>query len=113
MSAIRRKAHDGFEPALQLDVVGFKETYLVLGEMVITLCSFASPSVIPKSKEPFNQIGIKRITFGVPDIADAARRVELHGGKVLEHTRYEHALATLVVVTDPDGIELELIQRVT
>jgi len=108
-----RHTDDGYESALQLDVVRIRETYLVLDKLVIVLCSFDAPAVIPVPGGPFDQAGLKRIAFGVSDLAEAARRVEAHGSKILEHTRthYEQHSATLVVVTDPDGIALEIVQR--
>lgn len=106
-----REAAVAYDPALQLHDVAFREGFLVLGQMMIALVCFERPACIPAPPHAQNQVGIKHISFGVPDIDVAARRVEALGGKVLEHTRSISPQAELLVVTDPDGTHLGLVRR--
>jgi len=108
-----REESIAYDPALQLHDAKFREVFLVLGQMTIALFCFESPQCIPASDHKFNQLGIKTISFGVPDIDAAAERVAANGGTVLENTRHSGPQAELLGVTDPDGTHLELVQRTT
>ena len=106
-----REATVDFEPTMQLHDVRFRESFLALGPMVLALLSYKSPQSFPAAEHLYNQVGIKKIAFGVSDLASAVRRIACSGGTVLEHTRNELPEATLLEVTDPDGNHLTLVQR--
>ena len=106
-----REAAVDFEPTMQLHDVRFRESFLALGPMVLALLSYESPQTLPMPEHRYNQVGIKKISFGVSDLDLAARRIACSGGTVLEHTRSELPEATLLDVTDPDGNCLTLVQR--
>lgn len=105
-----RQSDEDFSPVLQLHDVSFRETFLVLGGMMLMIMHFKRPEVLPRLEEPFNRAGINKISFGVANIDEAASRVEAAGGKVYAHTRYENPLATMMNAADPDGNLLGLIQ---
>lgn len=105
-----REAEEDFSPIMQLENTRYRETFLVLEGMMLMVCQFDRPEVLPRNDEPFNRAGINKISFGVANLENAAKRVEEAGGKVLAQTRYENPLATMMNATDPDGNILGLIQ---
>lgn len=106
-----RQASAAHEPVLRLNNVSFREGFLVLGSMVIALFAFDSPETLRASPHAFNRVGIGAIAFGVADLDATAQLVLAHGGTVLEETRQATPQGTLMLVTDPDGTVLELVQR--
>ena len=97
-------------PILELGDVSFREVFLILDHMMIALFAIDCPP-LTAPVHSFNRLGVAQLGFGVPDIDEAARRIELYGGTILAHTRTVDPQAILIAATDPDGIRLELIQR--
>lgn len=106
-----RSVEEPFETALQLHDVKFREGFMVLGNMMIALMCFERPESIAPPPHAFNRLGINQIAFSVSDIDAAAGLVAQHGGKVLEQTRQTSPFGTQLMVTDPDGTPLYLVQR--
>ena len=58
-----------------------------------------------------NQIGLTHLAFQVDDVEEAAARLVSLGGTVIEETRTTLAGSIkLIVVKDPDGTRIELVQ---
>lgn len=102
-----------FEPILQLHDVKLREAFLRHGSAMIGLIAYESPETLPAANYAANRIGIVGMAFIVEDIDAAAQRVIEHGGNVFANTRYVSKYGTQLLAADPDGIRLELVQRVT
>lgn len=109
--AHERTGEAAFEPILQLYDVKFREGFLILGGMVLVLLCFERPESLPAPVPAANRLGLKLVAFGVTDMDAVSRRIGQHGGTVLEHTRLQTIFGTQLMVADPDGTQLELIQR--
>lgn len=111
--AHERSAEEGFEPVFQMHDVKFREGFMALGGMVLVVLFFERPQCIPASPPAANRLGLKLITFGVTDIDVVAERIVKYGGQVHEQTRLKTQFGTQLIVSDPDGTQLQLIQRTT
>lgn len=108
----------------------FKNRFLVKDGVTIELVQFIkpapSPDVIPK---PFNKFGLTHLSFRVSDVDEVARRIEEHGGSILEGAVYEGNIeapteaakggeknvwheerSRIIFCLDPDGVRVELMQ---
>ena len=93
---------------LQLPVpVGLTAIYLTLGAFVLELIHFDRDANAPKRRRSFTEPGLTHLSFNVTDLAAARARVRAHGGVVLDDTELA---GVAVMVCDPDGQRLELIQ---
>jgi predicted enzyme related to lactoylglutathione lyase len=108
-----RVAEEAFEPVLQLHDVKFREGFLLLGNTMLVVLCFERPQCIPAPEPASNRLGIKLLAFGVSDIDAVADRIVRFGGQIKEETRLTTQFGTQLIVTDPDGTQLELIQRRT
>ena len=106
-----RAAEEAFAPDLRLHDVKFREAFLVLGDMMLTVICFERPESIPAPVPASNRLGMQVIAFKVADIDAVAQRVVKYGGHVDEKTRYTNQFGTTLIVTDPDGTQLELVKR--
>jgi lactoylglutathione lyase len=106
-----RTVEEAFNPTLRLRDVKFREAFLVLGDMMLTVICFERPESIPAPVPASNRLGMQVIAFKVADIDAVAQRVVKYGGHVDEKTRYTNQFGTTLIVTDPDGTQLELVKR--
>ena len=87
--------------------------FMTLGPMQIELLSYESPQVIgPANRRPMNQLGLTHLSFTVASIADTVARIEACGGQVLPSTRLPTPQGDLIFCTDPDGVRIELWEKI-
>jgi catechol 2,3-dioxygenase-like lactoylglutathione lyase family enzyme len=104
------KVDDG--PAGQLlrvpPPVGLSAIYLELEGFVLELLRFDREGNKPRRSRSFTEPGLTHLSFGTADVAATCALVREHGGEVLDDTRLD---STAVMIRDPDGQLLELLQR--
>jgi lactoylglutathione lyase len=110
----RREAGDDFAPLLGLPSLDLELVMLKLGDQRIELVGHRASPPHPRPDTAMNTVGFTHLAFNVPDIGEASRRIEAHGGTMSADRRItvtvhgekrEYAFAT-----DPDGNRVELIQ---
>ncbi|MBW8753719.1 MAG: VOC family protein [Sphingomonadales bacterium] len=83
------------------------------GDVRIELAAYESPDVLgPAERRPMNQLGITHLSFVVGDLEAVTQRIAALGGRVLSETRVVSPHGALMFCTDPDGIRLELWEKV-
>ena len=88
--------------------VNLTALYLTLGAFVLELLHFDREGNAPERRRAFTEPGLTHLSFNVDDLAATCSLVEQHGGGVLRQTEFT---GVSVVVRDPDGQLLELIQK--
>jgi predicted enzyme related to lactoylglutathione lyase len=87
--------------------------FMTLGTMQIELLSYVSPATIgPATRRPMNQLGLTHLSFTVTSIAETMARIEACGGEVLASTRLATPQGDLIFCTDPDGVRIELWEKI-
>ena len=77
----------------------------------LELLAWAKPGVRGQPSETRNQIGLTHLCMRVDDVEQVAARLVSFGGTVIQETRTEHSSGIkLLVVKDPDGTRVELLQ---
>jgi lactoylglutathione lyase len=71
---------------------------------------YEKPSAFGEPSHSRNQLGVTHFVFMVPDMDSAARRLVDLGGSVLEQTRVKQEGVQILVLADPDGVRIELLQ---
>lgn len=89
--------------------VGLTAVYLQSGSFVLELLHFDRPGNAPRRERPLTEPGLTHLSLTVDELAATRDAVEAHGGTVLEETDVRVA----VLVSDPDGQIIELIQGAT
>ena len=87
--------------------VGLKAIYLTLGNFVLELLHFDREGNDPERRRSFTEPGLTHLSFNVADLAATRAAVVEHGGSVLDETELS---GVAVLIRDPDGQLLELIQ---
>lgn len=84
------------------------------GNSRIELAKFHSPPHQSENRpEPANQPGIRHVTFAVDDLDDVLTRLRAHGAELVgELERYED-IYLLCYVRGPEGIIIELAERIS
>lgn len=91
-----------------------KARFLVHGTVTLELLEFQTPAFIPvDGLRPMNRGGLTHLSFRVPNVDEAAARIEAAGGAILTESRLSWEvggvpLGELVFCTDPDGNRIEL-----
>ncbi len=81
--------------------------------VMIELLSFEHPGVVGSNdRRPMNQLGLTHLSFTVDEIDAVVDRIVKHGGRALPHTKVKTPKGDLIFCTDPDGVRIELWQRV-
>ena len=87
--------------------------FMTLGAMQIELLSYESPATIgPATRRPMNQLGLTHLSFTVASIAETVARIEACGGQMLPSTRLATPQGDLIFCTDPDGVRIELWEKI-
>ncbi len=87
--------------------VGISVTYLTLGPFVLELLHFDRDGNDPERRRSFTEPGLTHLSFNVVDLDGTCQAVRATGGTVLVDTELP---GIAVMVRDPDGQLLELIQ---
>jgi catechol 2,3-dioxygenase-like lactoylglutathione lyase family enzyme len=91
---------------LMLDTpVNLRAVYLVRDGLVLELLHYHPDRYEPARTRSMAEPGLTHMSISVPDMEEAFRRVEQHGGKVLRDTYGGPA----AMVRDPDGQLIELL----
>ncbi|MED5810851.1 VOC family protein [Mycolicibacterium sp. 050232] len=94
-------------PGLILDLV-----YLELGTFRLELLGYTSPGVTEASSpRPMNAVGFTHLSLRVDDPEALSARVTRHGGQLLAERSVTFDGNRAMMLTDPDGNLLELIER--
>ena len=86
--------------------VGAHAVYLSCGPFVLELLHFDRDGNAPGHERVMTEPGLTHLSLTVDDLPATLERVRQHGGHVLEDTH----VGVAVLVRDPDGQILELIQ---
>jgi catechol 2,3-dioxygenase-like lactoylglutathione lyase family enzyme len=79
----------------------------------IELCTYEHPDVVgPAERRPMNQLGLTHLSLIVEDIAAVTARIVECGGRVYPQTRITTPKGDMIFCTDPDGIRIELWERI-
>lgn len=84
------------------------------GALAIELLAYRSPGAIGAPSTRRNQLGFTHLSFEVPDVDAAARRLVACGGRLLPGTRTgagDPSAVQIVFLADPDGARIELIAQ--
>ena len=94
---------------LDLDMV-----YLEHSGLRIELLHYKSPGIDPdRSLQPMNRLGMTHFSIRVDQLEPMVERILRAGGEVREESRVEFEGRNRGVMTfDPDGVRIELIERV-
>lgn len=80
--------------------------------MRIDLINYAQPLVVGEQLcRPLNQLGLTHLSFIVGDLEITARDISAYGGTVLSSTRISIPEGNLIFCADPDGIRIELWEK--
>ena len=86
--------------------VGLTAVYLTRGAFTLELLHFDRPGNPPARERAMPEPGLTHLSVNTDDLEAALARVAAHGGEVLTATH----VGVAVMVRDPDGQLLELIQ---
>lgn len=86
--------------------VGLTAVYLTRGAFTLELLHFDRPDHPPARRRPMTEPGLTHLSVTTDDLDATLVRVAAHGGEVLAATH----VGVAVMVRDPDGQLLELIQ---
>jgi glyoxylase I family protein len=107
---------DGPETAQLLGVPGLdlRLVYLMRDGMRIELLGYETPPVRGDGRpRAMNDVGFTHLSFLVDNVDELAQRIVAHGGRHLsEHTVTFEGGTRGLMLLDPDGTRLELIERV-
>lgn len=101
---------------LALDGVEVHSVFLERDGLRLELIWFASPPGAPLDPpRRMNHFGFTHLSIRVTELDDAVERLKAAGVRVLDHTRVDIPArgAAAVIVTDPDGLWIELVQSRT
>ncbi|WNG90733.1 VOC family protein [Mycobacterium sp. ITM-2016-00318] len=85
--------------------------FIVKDRTRLELLAWRRPGVRGEASRYRNQIGLTHLAFQVDDLDEATARLVSLGGTVIEETRTTLVdTIKLVVVKDPDGTRIELVQ---
>ena len=87
--------------------VGLRAVYLILGPFVLELLAFDRDGNDPERRRSFTEPGLTHLSFNVADLSASCGLVVANGGSVVDETKLT---GVAVLVRDPDGQILELIQ---
>lgn len=91
---------------LQLDKpVGLHAAYLVRDGLILELLCYHPDRQVPARTRSMAEPGLTHLSFSVRDVDETLRRVEQHGGSIVEPSRS----AAAVMIRDPDGQLIELL----
>ncbi len=88
--------------------VNLTAVYLTLEAFVLELLHFDREGNDPRRRRDFTEPGLTHLSFNVDDLSATCALVERHGGEVLRQTELT---GVAVLIRDPDGQLLELIQK--
>lgn len=104
-------AAPGLDRALEVPgPVSIRSQFISLGDMRIELIRFHDRDAEGEPSSRRTQRGITHLSFWVDDVDATAARLVEHGGTLLETTRSNPGVE-LVFLADPDGVRVELMQR--
>ena len=98
---------------LQIPNTELRAIYLERDGMRIELLHYASPGHHGDgAPRPMNALGLTHLSFRVDDLATTRRRLETAGVRFLDATHIDipAAGAAAIMLTDPDGTLIELVQ---
>jgi catechol 2,3-dioxygenase-like lactoylglutathione lyase family enzyme len=98
---------------LEVDGAAVELVYLSRDGFRIELIDFRSPGVeTPEARRPVNRVGLTHFAFRVDDLDAWCARIRAAGGTVLEQTASRFVTGNRgIMVVDPDGTRVELIER--
>ena len=83
------------------------------GHSRLELIKFHAPSATTaEPNAPVNTLGIRRIMFAVDDIQDVLARLQGHGAKLVGEVAQYEDMYRLCYVRGPEGIIIELAERI-
>jgi len=82
------------------------------GHGCVELAHFLSPSAVGDGPEPSNRLGIRHLTFAVEDLDAVLERLRPLGGELVGTVETYEDIYRLCYVRGPDGIILELAERI-
>ena len=97
----------------QLESVKVRTVFLGRDGSRLELMQFESPGCVgPRTARPMNQLGLTHLAFRVADFDAVCAKIEAAGGRLIPETRMElPGPARVIMVTDPDGLRVELLER--
>jgi catechol 2,3-dioxygenase-like lactoylglutathione lyase family enzyme len=97
----------------ELPGLNLKATFLKLDGTVIELLFHVYPAAIGAvERRPMNQLGLTHLSFIVSDLATVTERIARYGGRIYPQTLVKIPAGELMFCTDPDGVRIELWQKV-
>ena len=109
-----RSAGDEFAPLMGM--AGFDVELVMMRKngFRMELVGYRAPAPHARPDTPTNTLGFTHIAFNVPDVDEALRRIETHGGTVLADRRVSVTLGgekrDYAFATDLDGTRIEVIK---
>jgi len=89
-------------------------TFMTLGAVMIELLYHEIPRAVgPAERRPMNQLGLTHLSIVIDDIATVSDLIERYGGHALSQTRVKTPVGDMMFCTDPDGVRIELWQKVS
>jgi catechol 2,3-dioxygenase-like lactoylglutathione lyase family enzyme len=102
-----------FEVLTELPEIQLRANFMVRdGTTVELLCYERPPAIGPTERRPMNQIGITHLSLIVSDLKATVDRIVEHGGKALPQTRVQGPVGDMMFCTDPDGVRIELWEKI-
>lgn len=101
-----------FDTLMELPGKSLTGHHVRCGDLRLELISFAEVEGSGE-RSPMNRLGFTHITLMVDDIDAASEQVEQFGGKVLRNTKIDSPYGPIIFCTDPDGLRVELMGRIS
>lgn len=113
---VQSERHElGSELAAGLEVVGAvagQSQFIRKGETALALLWFRSPPPDGVPSHRRNQLGITHLGFVVSDIDATLERLTRLGGRIVDGSRNSEHGRDVVMVCDPDGVRVTLLEPV-
>jgi catechol 2,3-dioxygenase-like lactoylglutathione lyase family enzyme len=102
-----------FDVLAELPAIRGRAGFFLQDGLRLELLGYQNPAVVgPSERRPMNQLGLTHLSLLVDDLDTVVERIERLGGRSLPHTRLSLPTGDMIFCTDPDGVRIELRQRV-
>ena len=103
-----------FDIMTELPELELRASFLKRDGVMIELLQYVRPGTVgPAERRPMNQLGLTHLSLTVDDMAAVTDLIGKYGGRVYSQTRVKTPMGDMMFCTDPDGVRIELWQKLT
>jgi len=101
-----------FDDLVEIPGTVFCAHHLKCGEVTIELVGYPDTEVTGSAeRRPMNQLGFTHMTLGVDNVNEVLERIKQFGGHVHTETKIDSPFGPIIFCTDPDGVRIEVMQK--